>query len=159
MRSLGCDVDAIPREGYVSHCFTVSKANRALVLVRRVVADVVEGYHRVLELQETLEAVPSGSASPAVQAARAELARTVQRLHTCLEELEYVGVELRDFALGIVDFPCLVDSRHAYLCWRLGERSVRYWHELGEGFAERQPVQTMAAEGIAAAGSSAGSPP
>ena len=151
--------DAGPREGFLAHCFSVAQANRALVLVKRIVTDLVGGYRRLMELQETVEAGQSGG-RPAraagdrigVQGAHAELVRAAQRLHTCLQELDDVGVELRDFASGIVDFPCIVGGRYAYMTWRLGEPAVRYWHELGEGFAQRQPVGTMSGEQVRSPG-------
>jgi hypothetical protein len=137
-----CQADIMPQDGYAPVLFTVDRADRALVLVRRIVSDVVDGYRRLMDLQEEIEIARADSAER--QRAQEELAHLVIRLQTCLEELEDVGVELRDFSRGVVDFPCLIDGRVAYLCWELGEPTVAYWHELGEGFAERQPVPAKA---------------
>jgi hypothetical protein len=132
-----------PSAGYVAHCFTPAQADRALVLVRRVVADIVRHHRRVVELQDTIEAGSSGGHPGPVREAREELRTLAGKFGMCLEEMEDIGVELRDFDRGAVDFPCLVEGRHAFLCWRLGERRVRHWHELGETCAQRRRMETM----------------
>lgn len=51
------------------------------------------------------------------------------------------GVELKDPAQGLIDFPHLRDGRTVYLCFRLGEPTIQYWHERHTGFAGRQPLE------------------
>lgn len=126
--------------------FTVDEADRALVLVKRIVADVVRDYARLLELQEIIDA--SGVAgSPQAHAAREEISRTAESLQTCIAEADAVGVVLKDWAVGIVDFPTCADGREVQLCWRLGEPRVAHWHETDAGFAERQPIETLPSAG------------
>ena len=62
------------------------------------------------------------------------------RLRELVLELQALGVELKDFFTGLVDFRCLMDGREVYLCWRLGEEEVAHWHELDAGFAGRQKL-------------------
>jgi hypothetical protein len=57
-----------------------------------------------------------------------------------LVKLHDLGIELKDPALGLIDFPSLRDGRVVYLCWRLGETSIGYWHDTDTGFAGRQPL-------------------
>jgi hypothetical protein len=40
-----------------------------------------------------------------------------------------------------VDFPARRKGEQVFLCWRLGEEEIRYWHGLQEGFAGRKPLQ------------------
>jgi hypothetical protein len=139
------DGDGIPTAGDFcrARLFSVEEANRALVLVRRIVADIVREYARLTDLQETVDAAFGASGGPI--AAREELAATAERLRVCLEELEDVGVELKDFPRGIVDFPARFGGTPVYLCWRPGEPTVCHWHELGEGFAQRRSIATLPA--------------
>ena len=57
-----------------------------------------------------------------------------------VRELGQLGVELKDYFTGLIDFPSLRNGRPVYLCWRMGEAEVAYWHELEAGFAGRQKL-------------------
>ena len=64
----------------------------------------------------------------------------VERLNELLEELSGIGCELKGVEEGLVDFPTMREGRTVYLCWKLGEERIEYWHELDTGFAGRQPL-------------------
>ena len=66
-----------------------------------------------------------------------------ERLQVLVEELTTVGCELKDYQMGLVDYVGRHQGRDVYLCWRLGEARVNYWHELHTGFAGRQPVSIL----------------
>jgi hypothetical protein len=57
-----------------------------------------------------------------------------------IREVVGQGIELKDIDRGLIDFPSPRDGRVVYLCWHLGERRIRYWHEVDAGFAGRQPL-------------------
>lgn len=62
-------------------------------------------------------------------------------LSTCTGELEALGVQLKDYARGLIDFPSLRDGRVVLLCWQLGEGDqIEWWHDVEAGFAGRQPL-------------------
>ena len=62
------------------------------------------------------------------------------RLREAVQEIENYGCLIKDLNMGLLDFPCRLDDREVYLCWRLGESSIRFWHNTDEGFACRKPV-------------------
>jgi len=53
------------------------------------------------------------------------------------------GITLRDIQTGLIDFPALVAGRQVWLCWRLGEDEVAWWHELTTGVAGRRPLAEL----------------
>ena len=55
-----------------------------------------------------------------------------------IEHLTSQSIEVKDIDAGLVDFLTLIDGREAYLCWRSGEPTIRFWHGLNEGFAARK---------------------
>ena len=58
-----------------------------------------------------------------------------------VNELEGLGVQLKDYSRGLIDFPSLRDGRVVLLCWQLGEGdSLQWWHDVEAGFAGRQPL-------------------
>jgi hypothetical protein len=130
--------------------FTAAQANASLPLVRAIVRDIAELARDLHERQERLTRVgppQRGSISEAYQEelrlAEAEIERDQERLLGYAKELKELGVELKDYFTGLVDFPSLMDNREVYLCWRLGEPEVAYWHELEAGFAGRQTLKAQ----------------
>ena len=123
--------------------FTPEHANRSLVLVRRIVSEIVTGYARLLEIEEMIESAEKTGVSTSLEQARKQLVTTVDSLQTCLDELDQIGVELRDFSRGIVDFPSIHEDREITLCWMSGEECISYWHEAGESFACRQHISVL----------------
>ena len=129
--------------------FTVEEANRTLPLVRMIVRDIVELHADVQRRRERLQALldkhgparESDLYSEEVDAMQKELDSHIVRLQGFVDELAEIGAELKDPTSGLVDFPTLVDDRNAYLCWKLGEESIEFWHDLQSGFAGRQPIQ------------------
>lgn len=131
----------VARRTSPARVFTLEQANRSLVLLQRIVGEVIEEYDRLLRLEEQIEAAEQHNHPTRLEQARRDLVAAVDRLQCCLEELEDIGVELRDFARGIVDFPAERDGRPISYCWMFGEQTVRHWHEVSDGFASRQPLQ------------------
>lgn len=58
----------------------------------------------------------------------------------CVEELQLLGVVVKDLDEGLVDFPALRGDEEVLLCWRLGEEDIGFWHTTDEGFAGRRPL-------------------
>lgn len=125
--------------------FTLEEANRTLPLVRRIVEDVVRQHRlwreRVLELDLVASTVTAGSPSPRAEELEREVQALAREIDGFQRELEGLGISLKDRRLGLIDFAAELGGRRVWLCWRLGEPSVRYWHELEEGYAGRRPVE------------------
>jgi hypothetical protein len=62
------------------------------------------------------------------------------RIHANVEAILAMDVIVKDLAEGLVDFPSLLHGREVYLCWKLGEDGIHWWHEIEAGFAGRQPL-------------------
>jgi hypothetical protein len=119
--------------------FTLREANRALPLVRRVVRDIVNTHQRATQLQARIEDAGPGEAA----ALHVQLEAALDSLQEYVDELTSIGVELKDYQTGLIDFPGRHQHRDVYLCWRLGEEEIGYWHELHTGFSGRQPISTL----------------
>ena len=57
-----------------------------------------------------------------------------------LEAFQDLGVLVKDFDIGLCDFPHQRDGKVVYLCWKLGEEKIAWWHDVNAGFSERQPL-------------------
>ena len=122
--------------------FTVDQANRTLPLVRRIVEDVVRQHRAWQDKIVELDLLVSAANTDQSNARAAALEREIRRLATELDgfdaELAQIGVQLKDRRIGLIDYPSELDGRRILLCWRLGEPSVQYWHDVNAGFASRQ---------------------
>ncbi len=121
--------------------FTVERANRALVLVRRVVADIVVRYRELSQLQderERLVAIPG--LKERVEAVSERITGCVTELNALRRELQSIGCILKDWRMGLVDFPAVNHGHQVWLCWHAGEASVAHWHDYNDGFAARKPI-------------------
>src|SRR5215813_10054091 len=127
--------------------FTVEQANAMLPLVRAIVKDLAELSRDVTDRRDRLAHLLAGRngqstdvySEELVQIAE-ELEKDGRRLRDYVEELTKLGLEPKNGQEGLVDFPTLIDGREAYLCWKLDEPEVLYWHELDAGFAGRQAL-------------------
>ena len=65
----------------------------------------------------------------------------ITRLKHKFAYFEKAGIEIKDPATGLIDFPSLRDGRVVYLCWRMDEENITHWHETNAGFSGRQPLE------------------
>jgi hypothetical protein len=127
--------------------FTVEEANRTLPLVSRIVEDLVREHGMWEDKVREFELATVG-ASPDRPDAIAELLQIeAQRLAKDIEgyiaELATLGVICKGMGTGLVDFPGEIDGRDVFFCWKLGEPSVGYWHEVDAGFIGRQRLHPL----------------
>lgn len=121
--------------------FTLEQANRTLPLVSRIAADITREHTKVTALQGQVQKLFQGSKNRTQL--EHDLEASVERLNALLEELHRVGCEMKDFQMGLVDFIGRHQGRDVYLCWKLGEDQIGFWHELNAGFGGRQPVSAL----------------
>ena len=69
------------------------------------------------------------------------------RLLEIVNRIQETGVLVKDLDMGLVDFPSLVDGEEIYLCWKLGEDHIAFWHGIDEGFAGRKPLDDSGTDG------------
>ena len=125
--------------------FSITEANRALILVRRIVADVVRDYERLCVLHSACRASDASSDSHKATELRRKYAAVTDRLSGLHEELDKVGCVLKDHRQGAVDFPGQIDGHEVLLCWRLGDERIEHWHDDGICCSRRQPLLTETA--------------
>lgn len=126
--------------------YTVAEANATLPLVRSILRDLTalardlrDRHQRLLRLQAA--GAMDKAREEEVQQQAEEFERDQDRLREYEDELKELHVELKDYFSGLIDFPCWMDGREVYLCWRLDELTVSHWHELDAGFAGRKKLK------------------
>jgi hypothetical protein len=62
------------------------------------------------------------------------------RLRAVVEEVQEIGCLIKDLDIGLIDFPTLFRGTEVYLCWKLGESGIQFWHGVDEGFRGRKLI-------------------
>ncbi len=65
------------------------------------------------------------------------------RLVSTAKEIETIGCVLRDLEIGLIDFPFRARTGSVFLCWKVGESTIQFWHGTDEGFARRKPIAQL----------------
>ena len=90
---------------------------------------------------------PHAGPVPDMPALRRRAAQLADDVRGALADLAALGVECKGLDVGLIDFPTVIDGAPAYLCWRLGEPTVAWWHRRDAGFSGRRLLAgTYAAE-------------
>jgi hypothetical protein len=131
----------------VQRNFTPDEANELLPEVRPLVERMVEAKRALDAAQAEADEVAtriSGNGGGLPPARLAEVNAGVNRrateLAAILEEIQELGLLVKDLDTGLVDFPSVRDGHDVLLCWRLGEDEVAFWHGYDDGFAGRRPL-------------------
>lgn len=128
----------------MARLFTIEEAEALIPRLREELKSVRENQEelkaRVRELvhQEELANVDSHVASVAAKDTRVnELMKVIR---AWFEKIAELGVECKGIDEGLFDFPCLLEDRIVYLCWKDGEERIEAWHEVDAGFSGRRPL-------------------
>ena len=128
--------------------FTLSEAERTRRELEPVLIEAMNGRKRMTELEESLARIASrimmtGGVIVSYEKAaklRAEHDRVVAEVKSALERIESTGCVVKALDVGLLDFPAILENEEVYLCWRLGEDRIRFYHRQDEGFAGRKPL-------------------
>ena len=132
----------------MSRTFTLDEAQDLLPVLESLLRTSIDGKKLIesvdAELQATAQRVflNGGMSLNVVHFARrkAEREKAIQRVKDAMDEIDAMGVQVKDLDIGLLDFPCEVDGQTVLLCWKLGEKAITHWHGVSEGFAGRKPV-------------------
>jgi hypothetical protein len=128
--------------------FTLTEAERTRREIEPVLIEAIELRRKLAPLDEELNAIAAriqwagGMVVAYEQAARLrfEHDRLAETLKSALEKIQATGCVVKDLDIGLLDFPAMINDEEVYLCWRLGEERIRFWHRQDEGFAGRKPL-------------------
>ena len=128
--------------------FTPSEVERLIPTLADIMARVMAARAEVVALRETqrseqqrITMAGGGVLDQAAWRRRAERLKALARtMEDGLREVAAMGGVPKDIGLGLVDFPHQREGRVVNLCWKYGEKDIRYWHGLDEGYGGRKPL-------------------
>ena len=128
--------------------FTLDEARASLPQVARSLREAVQAKTRYEEAERVIQDLTQrilmrGGVlvdTTAAQGWKNQFDSNGQTLKNSVEQIEELGVLIKDLDIGLVDFPTLFRGEEVYLCWRLGETDIDHWHGIHEGFAGRKAI-------------------
>ena len=127
--------------------FTTEEANQLIPKLTERLTQLIVLKVEILAKEAEIDALEilypekgKGKSSPEVAQEVELYNEAVNRFYASIDEIHEWGCFLKDLEMGLVDFYTLHEGRVVYLCWKLGEPEVAFWHEVGRGYAFRQPL-------------------
>jgi hypothetical protein len=128
--------------------FNLTEAERARREVEPILMDAMQARRELGDLDDKLGAIAQriqimgGITLPYESVARLRMAhnKLVAQIQEALERIQATGCVVKDLETGLIDFPSQIGDQEVYLCWRLGEDRIRFWHRQDEGFSGRKPL-------------------
>ena len=129
--------------------FTPRRATQMLPLVRRIVADILRLNQSITLQREQIkgidhlpETISQADYQEELRDIRASLEADEQRLESCLNELNALGIEPHQPLDGTIDFPAVMNRRRVWLCWHPDDERVEHWHESGQSADQRKKIES-----------------
>ena len=128
--------------------FTLTEAERARRELEPFLIEAIGARKKLNELEVELGAVATrillmgGMIVPYAKLAekRMEHQALAEVMKSNLERILSTGCVIKDLDVGLLDFPAIIDNEEVYLCWKLGEDRIRFYHRQNEGFSGRKPL-------------------
>ena len=122
--------------------FTIAEANALLPSVRKRLERIQKLYARLAGFRESAKAAAIASEFGGGMEGGPAYVKALYEVGKLTTEIHELGVQLKDYSRGLIDFPSMMDERVILLCWQLGDGDeIEWWHEEDAGFAGRQPLR------------------
>ena len=121
--------------------FTPARANSILPEVRSKFANILNQRERILALQSELNlTIEQDNSHEKFFKIKTQINKSITEMYKQIQEFEEMGIMIKSFEEGLIDFPAKRFDEEVWLCWKLGEEKVRFWHKKDEGFIGRKPL-------------------
>jgi hypothetical protein len=132
----------------VPRFFNLLEAERALPEVERLLRSLISLKDDYQQAESQLTRIAqrialSGGMIPPrdeIGLLRQQKDANARAIKAAVERIQEIGCQLKDLDTGLVDFPTLYCGQEVYLCWKLGESGITYWHHVEDGFKGRRPI-------------------
>jgi len=118
--------------------FSLSEARSLMPRLRRMLARVNAMRQALVDMREEIEAAREKSEPNGGSPLGPAYLKYMTAFTDGIQKVQSLGVQIKDFQKGLVDFPYEYDGRIVYLCWKVDEDEIAWWHEVDAGFAGRR---------------------
>lgn len=120
--------------------FTVSEANHLIPQLHTRFSSIQQAKAILLQTKQEIQKASAQAQYGGGSSLGHLYISGLQQVSANLQAIHELGVLIKDVDIGLCDFPHLRDGRIVYLCWKLGEDEVLWWHETTTGYKDRCPL-------------------
>ncbi len=121
--------------------FTLDEANKMLPVIRPKLEKIRARYEMIASLRESAKAAAESAESGGGMEGGTQYVKSLYEIGKLTTEFHELGIQLKDYTRGLIDFPTMRGGSVVLLCWQLGEGDeIEWWHDVEAGFAGRQPI-------------------
>lgn len=121
--------------------FSLFEANQLIPQLQSHLTTVQERKGVLIETREEVQKASANADHGGGTTVGSHYVKSLQDISTNLRAIHELGVVVKDIDLGLCDFPHVRDGRIVYLCWKLGEKEILWWHEITTGYKDRCPLE------------------
>jgi hypothetical protein len=125
----------------VDKIFTLPEANQLIPFLEEHLTAIKRGKAVLVKTKPEIRRAAANAPRGGGSLAGPHYVRALEQISRALQEIHELGVHLKDLDLGLCDFPFMMEGRVVYLCWKLGEQEITWWHEISSGYNNRQPLE------------------
>ena len=134
--------------------FSLTEAERLRVQLEPILIEAMEARRKMADVEEQLREIAERISRAGgmlinyekVGKVRLEFNHLHQSVQSALDRIQETGCVVKDLNMGLLDFPARIDGDEVYLCWKLGEDRIRFYHRQDEGFSGRKPIDPRDAD-------------
>ncbi|HEX6727983.1 MAG TPA: DUF2203 domain-containing protein [Nitrospira sp.] len=121
--------------------FSLLEANQLIPQLQLHLSTVREGKTVLMRTRKEVSKASANACFGGGTPAGVSYVKSLQDISANLHAIHELGVVVKDIDLGLCDFPHIREGRVVYLCWKLGEKEIRWWHEVTSGYKDRCPIE------------------
>jgi hypothetical protein len=121
--------------------FTLAEANHLIPQLNKQLLSVRQAKAVLVRTKEDIQRASSKAEYGGGSTVGPLYISSLQQISANLQAIQEQGVLLKDLDMGLCDFPHLRDGRVVFLCWKLGEKEVNWWHETTDSYKDRCPLE------------------
>jgi len=122
------------------HVFSLFEANQLIPQLQSHLSDIQQSKNVLLRTRDEVRRASAQAERGGGTSVGVHYVRSLQTISENLHAIHDLGVVVKDVDQGLCDFPHLRDGRIVYLCWKLGEKEINWWHEVTTGYKDRCPL-------------------
>ena len=120
--------------------FTLIEARSLIPMLRRLLGRMRQSRDRLLDLRVEIDLARENARYGGGSPFGPLYLKYMLEFTEAIQEIQALGVQVKDLGKGLVDFPYEYEGRIVFLCWKPDEDEINWWHETDAGFAGRQPL-------------------